>query len=139
MSRKNLETILVVDDDDEVLRYTAATLVRGGYSAIPVQSGDDAYRVYSKRGPEIDLVLTDVVMPHTSGPALVQSLKQQNPDLPVLFMTGYKAEHFRQFGELLKNYKILSKPFTPNELLSTVRKVLDGRASGHTHTYHLGA
>jgi DNA-binding NtrC family response regulator len=139
MSRKNLETILVVDDDDEVLRYTAATLMRGGYSAIAVQSGDDAYRVYLKRGSEIQLILTDVVMPHTSGPALVQSLKQQNPDLNVLFMTGYKAEHFRQFGETLKNYKILSKPFTPNELLSTVRKVLDGRAGGHAHAHHVSA
>lgn len=122
-----MKFVLVVDDDPEVLQYTATTLTRGGVKAIGAHSGEEAMRIFRSRQREIRLLLTDIVMPHTTGIQLAEAIAALDPKLEIIFMTGYMTDHLEQFGSALKGHPILGKPFTPKELLQVVGKSL------HTH------
>ncbi len=119
-----MKTVLVVDDDPEVLQYTAMTLNRSGIHAIGANSGEEALRTYSRRKREIRLILTDIIMPQSSGIELAVAILTLDPKLPIVFMSGYKRDHLEQFGSALKGHDLLGKPFTPAELLSTVRRAI---------------
>src|ERR1700680_4804526 len=106
-------SILLVDDDPDLLRFIAATLGRYGFNVLPAESPQQALRIHSKRQNEIGLLLTDVIMPQMNGPELAQALHQKDPGLKILFMSGYKADHLERFGEILRGFEVLSKPFTP--------------------------
>jgi CheY-like chemotaxis protein len=73
----------------------------------------------------IDLLLTDVVMPHTSGPRLAEQLAAKRPELKVLFISGYTEEAIQQHGVLRAGTAFVQKPFTPQALASVLRDVLD--------------
>ena len=92
-----MKAVLVVDDDPELLRFIAMTLMRGGVKAIEAQSGQEALRIFRKRHKEIRLLLTDVMMPHTTGIELSTAIAALEPALRVIFMTGYMREHREQF------------------------------------------
>ncbi|MDQ6676033.1 MAG: response regulator [Acidobacteriota bacterium] len=119
-----MKTVLVVDDDPEVLQYTAMTLNRGGIHAIGASSGEEALRTYGKRKREIKLVLTDIIMPQSTGIELALAILAYDPKIPIVYMTGYKTDHKEQFGPALEGHELLGKPFTPEELLSVVRRAL---------------
>ena len=123
-----MKAVLVVDDDPELLRFIAMTLTRGGVKAIEAQSGPEALRIFHKRHKEIKLLLTDVVMPHTTGIELSSAIAALDPGLRVIFMTGYMRDHRQQFGSALQGHEILAKPFTPAELLKVVGKALEPAA-----------
>ena len=123
-----MKSVLVVDDDPEVLQFTASTLTRGGVKAIRAHSGEEALSIFRERHREIRLLLTDIVMPKISGIELAEAIKAIDPKLKVIFMTGYLHDHLEQFGEAMKSHKILTKPFTPAELLSAVNNGLHGAA-----------
>jgi two-component system cell cycle sensor histidine kinase/response regulator CckA len=101
------------------------------------------YRVISALGPDraidlarqhagrIDLVLTDVVMPGQSGPAMVRKLRQRAPDLRVLYMSGYPDEALSRGGGLEKGATLIEKPFSPARLTRTIRELLDAPAARH--------
>jgi len=119
-----MRKVLVVDDDPELLQYITTTLVRGGIPAVGAHSGDEAISILQHKKREIRLVLTDVVMPRMTGIDLAAIVVESDPNLPVVFMTGYKSDHLEQFGRSLDGREILGKPFTPAELLAVVKVAL---------------
>jgi len=124
------ETILIVEDDHAVMRATAATLKKGGYTILTAANGDEACRLIQRQGRSIDLVLSDVVMPQLGGPELAEFLTTARPDIPVILMAGYSDYPIvsENGDNRIAKRRAIMKPFRPGELLSIVREVLDGRA-----------
>jgi len=121
---KGSETILLVEDEEGVRKLVSAVLHSGGYTVIEAASGSAALAIYEKNSHKIDLVLTDVVMPQMSGFELGRELGGRNPDLQVLYMSGYRDNpDSSRPGEAPKPF--LNKPFTPEVLLAKVREILD--------------
>jgi two-component system cell cycle sensor histidine kinase/response regulator CckA len=123
---KSRPAILVVDDDPDVLMFIVSTLRRHGYTVFGAQSGREAMSVLMQQKHLIGIVLTDVVMPSLNGPELAERLVAVNPGLTVLYMSGYREEHLARFGTLLNDCNVLSKPFTPQELLGAIHKCMGG-------------
>jgi two-component system cell cycle sensor histidine kinase/response regulator CckA len=124
------ETILIVEDDHAVMRATAATLKKGGYTILTAANGDEACRLVQRHSGDIDLVLSDIVMPQLGGLELAEFLATARPDTPVIFMTGYSDYPIvtENGDNRIAKRRAIMKPFRPNELLSIIREVLDGRA-----------
>jgi len=127
------ETILVVEDDQAVMRATTAALRRGGYEILTAANGDEARRLLQQHGDGVDLVLSDVVMPQLGGPELAEFLAKNRPGLPLIFMTGYSDYPvITESGDhRIANHRAIMKPFRPNDLLATVREVLDEREASN--------
>ncbi len=117
------ETVLLVEDNDALRDLARRTLERGRYRVLPARDGDEAERIEAQHTGEIHLLLTDVVMPGLSGPALAERVRARRPGVRVLFTTGYIDDDTAQHG-LLRGSAVLQKPFTPNLLLQKVRDVL---------------
>jgi hypothetical protein len=107
-------TVLIVDDDADVLRLLQSILSEGGYEVIAAKNADAATKAFERRKP--DLLLTDVVMPGMSGPMLVDHLRGMAPDLKVLFMSGYDDRHVVQRYVVDKGFQMIAKPFTVKSL-----------------------
>jgi two-component system, cell cycle sensor histidine kinase and response regulator CckA len=122
------ETILIVEDDQAVMRATVAALRSGGYTVLTAANGDEARRLIDGRDAPLHLVLSDVVMPQLGGPEFARHLAEVRPELPVVFMTGYSDYPItREHGDdRIESRRAIMKPFQPRELLSLVRDVLDG-------------
>ena len=115
--------ILVVDDDEMVLRFVTLTLKRQGYAVHQATSGHEGLRFFSEHPLELSMILTDVLMPGLSGPQMIEHILAVHPGLPVAFMTGTAADaHLPR--KQSKSYKLIHKPFTPQILLDTVRECL---------------
>jgi len=127
------ETILVAEDDAQVLDLTVAILTACGYRVIELEKIGDAERICREHLGKIDLLLTDVVMREKSGPELAQQVQRQRPDIKVLFMSGYTDTAIVHHGVLDPGVAFLPKPFTPSTLAAKVREVLD-QATSVTHT-----
>jgi two-component system, cell cycle sensor histidine kinase and response regulator CckA len=123
---KGSETVLLVDDEDGVRKLVCAILQSNGYSVIDASNGHSALAAYEKNAHKIDLVLTDVVMPQMDGFELVNQLTAKNPEVKVLFMSGFRDNPVGD-PEARPNRPFLHKPFTPDVLLSKVREILDTR------------
>jgi CheY-like chemotaxis protein len=119
------ETIMVVEDDDGVRELVRLMLEANGYQVLSVHDADEAERICTSRA--IDLLLTDVVMPHVSGSQLAARLSAVAPAMRILFMSGYSDEAVVRHGELSEAAAFLEKPFTERALASKVREVLDSR------------
>jgi two-component system cell cycle sensor histidine kinase/response regulator CckA len=117
--------ILVVDDDEMVLRYVTLTLRRQGYGVLQATSGDQGLRFFSDHAPDLSMILTDVVMPGLSGPQMIEHILEAHPTVPVAFMTGTASEA-QLPRKQSKTYKLIHKPFTPQTLLETIRDCLAG-------------
>lgn len=122
------ETILVVEDEEQLRRLTARALRSLGYSVVEAANGAEALALARDGGNSIDLLLTDVVMPVMGGKQLADTLTQQFPNIRVLFMSGYTADAIAHHGVLLPGTHLLDKPFTPETLGHAVRTVLDHEA-----------
>jgi two-component system cell cycle sensor histidine kinase/response regulator CckA len=120
------ETILVVEDEDGVRTIAKAILVRHGYNVFDAATPDAACKIFAEHGDDIDLLLTDVVMPDMNGPALAQRLVGLRPGLRVLFMSGY-SDRASLPGLSNPNARLLAKPFRPSALAATVREILAAR------------
>ena len=120
--------ILVVDDQQPIRDLVGRILRRAGYDVAIAESADIGLQLGIEQ--PVDLLLTDLVMPGTSGRCLASSLVQRRPDLPVLFMTGYN-DSVLDVGGADSAADILTKPFTERQLLDRVRAALDtGRDAG---------
>ena len=119
------ETILVVEDDDLVRALIREFLTSVGYTVILAANPEEGLKLATERADEIDLLLTDVVMPGMSGRELVDRLTTSTPNLRVLFMSGYSDEAVASRGILEDGLAFLQKPFTRYSLSAKVRKVLD--------------
>jgi two-component system cell cycle sensor histidine kinase/response regulator CckA len=123
------ETILLVEDEDDIRDLVAETLQERGYTVIQARDGADALRVVTPAGPPIDLVLTDVVMPNMGGRDLVRQLSARHPRLSVLYISGYTVDALGEHGVLESGTNLLYKPFSPQQLLVRLREVLDRAAA----------
>jgi signal transduction histidine kinase/CheY-like chemotaxis protein len=128
------ETVLVVEDEDQVREIVGHILRGAGYSVIECQNPEDAISRAGSPGATIDLLITDVVMPKTSGVDLSRRIQEFFPGLKVLFMSGYTESSIAHHGVLEAGMSCLSKPFTPGDLLRMVRQVLDDENGGPPRT-----
>lgn len=118
------ETILVAEDNDQVRKLTERVLRRFGYHVITASNGGEAVTMFEAR-PEIDLLVTDVIMPEMNGRELADVVTRSRPDLKVLFMSGYAPHAIVHHGVLEPGREFLQKPFTPSQLAQRVRQLLD--------------
>jgi signal transduction histidine kinase/ActR/RegA family two-component response regulator len=119
------ETVLLVEDQDDVRDLASRVLQRFGYSVLPARSGEEALRLADEHPRRISLLLTDVVMPGLSGREVAEHLTARRPDLRVLYMSGYTDNIIAQHGVLAPGTAFISKPFTPNSLATAVRAAID--------------
>jgi two-component system cell cycle sensor histidine kinase/response regulator CckA len=119
------ETVLLVEDDDLVRQLTREILLRNGYRVLEAADGVEALRLVSQSDGQIDLMVTDVVMPRMSGNELVGRARPLRPDMRVLYVSGYSEEAIARHGQLTEGVELLSKPFTPSVLTAKIRQILD--------------
>jgi PAS domain S-box-containing protein len=122
------ETVLLVEDQDNVRELTAKVLRGLGYRVLEASGGEQALALSAAFQGVVHLVLTDVVMPRMSGSAVAESLKLQRPDVRVLYMSGYTDDMIVRHGIREREVEFLSKPFTPEQLARKVRQVLEASA-----------
>jgi PAS domain S-box-containing protein len=119
------ETILLVEDEEDVRGLAREVLERQGYTVLEAGDGVQALQRCESEGDRIDLILTDVVMPRMSGRELVDRVRVTRPALPVLYMSGYTEDAILRHGVRDSSMLLLSKPFSPDDLTRKVREVLD--------------
>jgi signal transduction histidine kinase len=124
--QRGTETVLVVEDEDDVLRLVAGVLEHHGYTVLPAALPQEAIALCTSHAGAIDLLLTDAVMPQMSGWALAERAGRMRPDLKVLMMSGYGEDALEGRGLAGPGGAFLSKPFTPTVLTRKIREVLDG-------------
>ena len=117
-------TILVVDDDHAVLGLLDETLRTAGYRVLLADGGWSALRAYESSGEPVHLLLTDVIMPDLTGLVVAERLRVMQPDLPVLFISGFHDADLVQRFVTRKGFALLPKPFTADGLLRGVEESL---------------
>jgi len=125
LSQRGAETILLVEDEEEVRGLIHSVLAEHGYDVIPARDPQHAEQLAATYAREIHLLLTDVVMPGTSGRELAARITPHRPGIRVLFMSGYTENVITSGGMLEKGLAFLQKPFTPAVLVEKVREVLN--------------
>lgn len=123
------ETILVVEDDKTLRDLVVKLLQDGGYRVVEAKDAEEALRIMAVSQPEIDLLLTDVIMPGTSGAELVRQAEEGHPKLRSLFMSGYTGDLVGRQGVLMQEASFLEKPFTKRSLLVKVYSALHGESA----------
>lgn len=120
-------TILLVEDEDGLRALNARGLSSRGYTVLEAANGVEAMELIEKEGAQIDLVVSDVVMPEMDGPTLLKEMRRKNPDLKMIFVSGYAEEAFQKNlpsdvdgGQ----YQFLAKPFTLKQLVATVKETM---------------
>jgi len=119
------ETILLVEDEEQVRNLIAEVLQMQGYTVLEARDGREALQLVAQHRDTIDLLLTDVVMPGTGGKVLADQLSRSQPKLKVLYMSGYTDAAIVHHGVLDSGVAFLQKPFTPRALARKVRAVLN--------------
>jgi CheY-like chemotaxis protein len=125
------ETILIVEDEEEVRKLAGKILERQGYKILETFDGDDALVACERHRSPIHLMLADVVMPGMSGYELAKLLKPLYPEIKVLYMSGYTDDAIVRHGVLEKGVNYIQKPFTMEGLARKVREVLDKDSHKH--------
>lgn len=120
-------TILLVEDEDAVRAFGSRALISRGYEVHEAASGVEALEVMQDYGDEIDLVVSDVVMPEMDGPTLLGELRKTHPDLKFIFVSGYAEEAFAKNlpEEEREKFGFLPKPFSLKQLATTVKEMLE--------------
>jgi CheY-like chemotaxis protein len=130
MPEPRRESILLVDDEPQVVTLVREMLVREGYTVFGAGDADEAIRFAEDSGNHIDLLLTDIVMPQLDGRALADRLKAMRHGLRVLYMSGFMKEAIlKYYGISITGIPFLQKPFTRETLARKVRDVLDAPAA----------
>ena len=119
------ETVLLVEDEPAILRITTQMLHMMGYSVLAADNPVEALRLAREHQGQVDLLMTDVVMPEMNGRDLATALVSMCPDIKRLFMSGYTADVIAHHGVLDEGVQFIQKPFTMKELAVKIRNVLD--------------
>lgn len=114
------ETILLVEDEPPVRQLFAQALMRAGYHVLEARNGQEALQVFDDHAPSIQMLLTDMRMPYMGGGELARQLREKQPSLKLLCISGYPAIDQERLGA-----DFLAKPFSREDLLDKVREVLD--------------
>ena len=124
--RMSISTILAVDDDPAILGFLDHVLRGAGYRVLLADGGWRAIETYENSPERIDLLLTDVIMPDLTGPVVAERLRSRQPDLQVLFISGYHDADLVQRFVKKRGFTLLPKPFTVEGLLRGVEESLSG-------------
>ncbi len=124
VTRGGSEMILVVEDDDSVRRAARRILDRYGYTVLLAADGEEALEQFRSHESDIDLVFSDLVMPNMGGRDLYETLEQETYGVRYLFTSGCAAQHISKHNLLDPQLPFLPKPWTPTDLLTSVRDVL---------------
>jgi CheY-like chemotaxis protein len=116
--------VLLVEDDESVRRLGKKILENAGYWVYEAKDGLEAMKMAEDLRDRIDLLVTDVVMPHMSGRQLAEKLKAVLPQLKVLFVSGYTDQAFAHFGDLTQGDGFLQKPFTAAGIIRRISEIL---------------
>jgi len=119
-------TVLFVEDEDPVRKFGARALRNKGYKVIEAESGEAALEVIRNAAEQVDLLITDVVMPRLDGPGLVREVREIRSDIKVIFISGYAEDAFRQRLDSDSDIDFLSKPFSLKQLATKVKDVIGG-------------
>ncbi|WP_420340366.1 cell cycle histidine kinase CckA [Roseibium sp.] len=119
-------SILLVEDEEAVRAFAARALASRGYTVHEAGTGMEALEVMEETGGDVDLVVSDVVMPEMDGPSLLVELRKTRPDLKIIFVSGYAEDAFEENLPANEKFFFLPKPFTLKQLATTVKDVLDG-------------
>jgi PAS domain S-box-containing protein len=123
------KTILLVEDEESLRAVTRDLLQKGEYTVLEAENGARALEVAHQDGLHIDLLLTDVIMPGMTGPALAEELVNSYPEMKILYMSGYTGHVIAQHG-LESGAHLLDKPFGRDKLMSKIRDVLEAPTRG---------
>jgi two-component system cell cycle sensor histidine kinase/response regulator CckA len=138
LTQHGTETVLLVEDEESVRHVAQRMLERNGYRVIVARDADDALRLSDELGDQIDVLVTDVVMPHMGGAALASRLIARWPRMKVLYVSGYTDGTVMEHGVLQHGVPFLQKPFTSEQLARKLRSVIDTPAEasrmGHAGT-----
>jgi response regulator RpfG family c-di-GMP phosphodiesterase len=118
------ETVLIVEDDEGLRKFTQEVLLRHGYRVLDAENGEEALKVGKAHEGPIHLMITDVVMPRMGSKEVVDRLQPLYPQMKVIYMSGYTDNAIIHHGVLAPGLNFLEKPFSPESLERKVREVL---------------
>ena len=116
--------VLIVEDDKTVRSVVDKTLRREGYKVILASSGKEAIKLFKESDEKIGLLITDIIMPQMDGQTLAEQLRMLQPDLKVLFMSGYTADHIEHGNKATAHVPLICKPFSIVHLRDMVSQIL---------------
>ncbi len=119
------ETVLIVEDNDNLRKFAQRALQMYGYRILDAENGEDALRVCGEYEGQIDLMITDVVMPKMGGREAAERLQHLYPQIKVIYMSGYTDNTIVHYGVLAPELNFIQKPFTPKGLARKVRETLE--------------
>ena len=118
-------TLLLVEDEAPVRIFSAQALTNKGYTVLEADCGEAALEVVKERGADIDLIITDVIMPGMNGPSMVEEVAKQYPRIKVIFISGYAEDAFIKTYGTERKFNFLPKPFTLKQLAGKVKEVIE--------------
>jgi CheY-like chemotaxis protein len=124
---KGTETILLAEDEHDVREIAREFLESGGYRVIEAKDGKEALELARKHRGQIDLLVSDMVMPGMTGQQLAERLKQDQPDVSVVFMSGYSEHAATEMADADPSVRLLSKPFSRSTILRGMREILNSK------------
>ena len=125
LPRGRSETILIAEDDEVLRKLVDSVLGEFGYIVILAEDGDDAIEKFKSRKDDIRLVILDMLMPGKNGKEVYDAIKALNPDIRVLFASGYAADILDTKEMLNAQFDFVMRPLSPIDLLHKVREILD--------------
>ncbi|MGH6703754.1 MAG: ATP-binding response regulator, partial [Bradyrhizobium sp.] len=117
-------TILLVEDEEGLRSLNARGLRSRGYTVIEASNGIEALEALEQKDGAIDLVVSDVVMPEMDGPTLLRAMRARNPDLKIIFVSGYAEDAFAKSLEENEKFDFLAKPFALSALVTKVKETM---------------
>ena len=117
-------TILLVEDEEGLRSLNARGLRSRGYSVIEASNGVEAMEALEEKNGAVDLVVSDVVMPEMDGPTLLRAMRVHNPDLKIIFVSGYAEDAFAKSLDEDEKFEFLPKPFTLSQLVGKVKETM---------------
>lgn len=119
-------TILLVEDETPVRIFSNSALVSKGYTVLEAEDAQAALKIVDERGSELDVIITDVVMPGMSGPDMIKKVSKKYPKVKVIFISGYGEDAFLETYGSERKFNFLSKPYSLKQLAAKVKEVMEG-------------
>ena len=119
------EKLLIFAEDNRLLRIvTEALLLELGYRVLTAENGEEVINLYEQHGNEVALAILDIIMPKIDGLSAASKIQLLNNQLPIIFITGKDRSEYLMALREINNYTVLNKPYTPEKLSDTIKKLL---------------